>query len=166
MKRVLLGLLVVGVLAGCLKSESEQKCNYNECNVIAPAAEIQAVQSYLTNNGITATQHCSGMFYSITQEGTGVKPNFCNAVTINYEGKLTNGTVFDRAPQAPPNDRPATFNLAGVIAGFRIGVPLVKTGGKVTLYIPPSLGYGSLQQGTIPANSILIFNVELLGGQI
>ena len=165
MKKVLLGLLVVSVFAGCLKGDNKQECNYNECSKVAPASEIQALQSYLTSNGITATQHCSGLFYSITQEGTGVRPSYCSTVTINYEGKLTNGTVFDRAPQPPPNDRPATFNLADVIAGFRNGVPLVKTGGKVTLYLPPSLGYGSLQQGSIPANSILIFNVELLGVQ-
>ncbi|MDB5206186.1 MAG: FKBP-type peptidylprolyl isomerase [Flavisolibacter sp.] len=160
MKKIFFGVLVVASLAGCIKGDDEQKCNYNECGVVAPASEIQAVQSYLSANSITAIQHCSGMFYTIEQQGTGTTPTACSYVVFNYKGKLTNGTGFDSTTTAP-----LSIELSRLVTGFKNGLPLLKTGGKMTLYIPPTLGYGSLQQGPIPANSIIIFNVELLGVQ-
>lgn len=157
MKKFILGLLVIAGFSGCLK---EEKCNYNECGVVAPAAEVQAVKDYLAAKGITnATQHCSGLFYVVDTPGSGTAPNFCSTVAVTYEGKLTNETVFDKAPT------PVVFGLGNVITGFRNGIPLVKTGGRVHLYIPPSLGYGSSATGSIPANSILIFDVTLTGAQ-
>ena len=160
MKKILLGALLVSGLAGCVKGDDKQSCQYNECGLVAPAAEVQAVQSYLSSNSITATQHCSGMFYKVDQPGNGATPSVCNVVVFNYKGKLTDGTVFDSTSTTP-----LTYELSRLVTGFKNGLPLIKTGGKVTLYIPPTLGYGSLQQGPIPANSILIFNVELLGVQ-
>ncbi|HET7898449.1 MAG TPA: FKBP-type peptidyl-prolyl cis-trans isomerase, partial [Flavisolibacter sp.] len=156
MKKVLLGLMILGLFSGCLK---EEKCSYNECGTVAPAAEIQAVKDYLTSQNITATQHCSGMFYTIDNAGSGTAPNFCSTVAVTYEGKLTNGTVFDKATS------PVAFNLSQVVTGFRNGIPLVKTGGRVHLYLPPSLAYGSCTNCGVPANSILIFDVTLTGVQ-
>ena len=160
MKKIILALLISSGFAGCVK---EPKCEYNECAAKAPAAEIQSVQAYLQSNNIVATEHCSGMFYTVQQQGTGARPNACGAVSVYYKGMLTNGNVFD---QTQPNS-PAGFNIDGLIAGFRNGLLQMKTGGKMTFYIPPTLGYGSTQQpgSPIPANSILIFEVELLGAQ-
>ncbi len=76
-----------------------------------------------------------------------------------YTGKLVNGTVFDQTP-AGAN---ATLVLGQLIVGWQKGLPLIGTGGKITLYIPPSLGYGSSAVGSVPANSILIFDIELAG---
>lgn len=158
MKNILLALVVIGSLTGCLKngSQNEFTCNYNECAVKAPAAEIEQVKAYLSANNITATEHCSGLLYVIDDPGTGNKPTACSSVLVNYEGRLTNGNTFDKSTS------PVAFSLTGVIKGFQNGVPLVKTGGKIRLFIPPSLGYGSTAQNGIPANSILIFDVELL----
>jgi len=161
MKNFFVGLLILAGLSSCLKGEDNSTCSYDPCGLKAPDSEIQAVQSYLTSNSITATQHCSGLFYTIDLPGTGITPTVCNAVIVNYEGRLTNGTVFDKTQPGAP----ATFNLSQLIAGFKNGVPLIKAGGKITLYVPPSLGYGSQQAGAIPPNSILIFNVELAGVQ-
>ena len=156
MKRLLFILVTfVTVLAGCVK---DPKCTYNECDLKAPSTEIQDLQNYLTNNGIAATQHCSGVFYVIHQQGSGSYPSACGDATLYYKGTLTNGTVFD---ETKPN-QPAAFNLAGLITGFKNGLLQVKAGGKMTMYIPPSLGYGNSPAGTIPANSILIFDVDLL----
>ena len=161
MKNFLLGILILACLSSCLKGETGTTCNYDPCGAKAPDSEIQAVQSYLTSNSITATQHCSGLFYTVDLPGSGATPTVCNYVTVYYEGRLTNGTVFDKTQPGSP----AGFNLSQLITGFKNGIPLIKTGGKITLYVPPSLGYGNQQTGTIPPNSILIFTVELLGIQ-
>lgn len=160
MKNIILALLVIGSFSGCLKNnENTFRCNYNECSVKAPAAEIEQVQAYLTANNINATQHCSGMFYVIDNPGTGPSPSVCNSVLVNYHGKLTDGSTFDQSTSPTP------FQLSGVIRGFQNGLPLIKTGGKIRLFIPPYLGYGSTPRTGIPANSILIFEVELLDMQ-
>lgn len=161
MKRFLSALIIISVFSGCLKGDSGTTCNYNECAAVAPATEIQAVQTYLSNNSIAATQHCSGLFYAIDQPGSGTKPTVCNGVVFHYEGRLTDGTVF----QTTQGGSPVAFNLSGLITGFKNGIPLIGAGGKIRLYIPPSLGYGNQSQPSIPANSILIFTVELVAVQ-
>jgi FKBP-type peptidyl-prolyl cis-trans isomerase FkpA len=74
---------------------------------------------------------------------------------VKYTGRLTNGSVFDSSTGA-------TFALANLITGWQQGIPYIGKGGKITLYLPPSLGYGSQASGSIPANSILIFEIELI----
>lgn len=78
-----------------------------------------------------------------------------STVTVAYEGRLENGTVFDQ------NDR-ATFSLRQVIPGFRDGVVGMHVGETKTFSVPPERGYGSRQVGSIPPNSTLIFEVTLL----
>ncbi|MBA2744707.1 MAG: FKBP-type peptidyl-prolyl cis-trans isomerase [Flavisolibacter sp.] len=149
-----LAIMIMAIFfSGCAKSGDGFKCLYEPCEYVAPASEIAAVQGYLTANSITATQHCSGLFYTISEPGTGQSPTACHAVNVTYEGRLTNGNVFDA--------NTISINLSQVIAGWANGVPLIKQGGKIRLFIPPSLGYGPTAQPGIPANSILIFDVEL-----
>jgi FKBP-type peptidyl-prolyl cis-trans isomerase FkpA len=160
LKIVLTGFMIMTFFSGCLKSASETcNSNYDPCLVKAPASEIQAVQDYLTANGINATQHCSGLFYNIDVMGTGATANVCSDVRVTYEGKLTNGNVFDS------KTIPANLNLSGVILGWKDGIPLIKAGGRIYLYIPPTLAYGNNSSASIPANSILIFRVELVSVQ-
>ena len=157
LKKILTAFFMVSLLTGCLKS-ADVTCNtsFDPCAQKATAAEIQDIQAYLTANGLTATQHCSGIFYNIDVQGTGATPNICSNIGVTYEGKLTNGNVFDSRTS------PIGLNLSGVIAGWKIGIPLIKAGGRIYLYIPPSLGYGSAANGSIPSNSILVFRVELV----
>lgn len=165
MKNFLAFSLISFLLVNCNKFDKDdtggQRCTYDACALKAPAAEIQSVQDYLTANNITATQHCSGLFYKVERAGTGVAPNACSGVTVRYIGKLTDGSIFDQTQGAN------TFSsyLPNLIDGWTNGVPLINTGGKIHLYIPPSLGYGSQANGSIPANSILIFEIELVGVQ-
>jgi FKBP-type peptidyl-prolyl cis-trans isomerase FkpA len=160
MKKTLIGALVVTVLlSSCLKSVDPPVCDptYNPCAVVAPAGEIASVENYLSSKGITdATKHCSGMYYKIDTSGSGETADLCSQVTFNYKGELTDGTVFQETTS------PVTLDLGGLIGGFRNGIPLIKPGGRIYLYIPPSLGYGSQAVGNIPANSILIFRVDLV----
>lgn len=93
--------------------------------------------------------------------GTGAEAKPGTIVTVDYVGKLTNGTVFDSSVD---RKQPLTFTLGaqGIIPGFQVGVNGMKVGGERLLAIPPSLGYGEQQVGTIPPNSTLIFDVKLL----
>ena len=160
LKKIVFGFLVVASFSGCLKnSDLANPCDYDPCEIKAPASEIQQVQTYLTSNNITAIQHCSSLFYDVEVAGTGATPGVCSNITVNYEGRLTNGNVFDASTS------PVTFNLSQVINGWKNGLPLIKAGGRINLYIPPTLAYGSTSQGSIPANSVLIFKVELIAVQ-
>jgi FKBP-type peptidyl-prolyl cis-trans isomerase FkpA len=149
-------LLIVSCVSGCVKKSD---CNYDPCSYKAPDSEIQAVKDYLATQGITnAVQHCSGLFYVIDNAGSGKKVTACSYVTVSYKGSFTNGNIFDQGTGFQ------TY-LDGVIRGWTNGVPLIKKGGKIHLYIPPSLGYGSQPYGPIPGNSILVFEVELTNVQ-
>ena len=161
-QKIFLCLLVIMFFSGCLKDPVIPSCDastYDPCALKAPLSEIQAVQDYLTSNGIAATQHCSGLFYNIDTMGNGVTPNFCSQISFNYVGKLTNGSTFDSSTNT------ATFRLFELIPGWRAGIPLIKSGGTIHLYVPPTLGYGSGGSGTIPGNSILNFRVDLVAVQ-
>ncbi len=96
-----------------------------------------------------------------TQEGSGEAAKPGDTVTVNYVGKLQNGTVFD----ASANHGGAFSFVLGqgrVIQGWEQGLLGMKVGGKRTLTIPPELGYGPNDHGPIPGNSTLIFDIELV----
>jgi FKBP-type peptidyl-prolyl cis-trans isomerase FkpA len=157
----LLLLSIVPFFTGCFKDPEPFKCTYDSCSFKAPQAEILRVQSYLDSLSLTATQHCSGLFYRIDNAGTGPAPEACSGVNVKYIGSLTNGDIFDSTSLG------ANLSLASVISGWRNGLPMLKEGGRIKLYIPPSLGYGNReirQNGVlkIPANSILVFDVQLV----
>ena len=164
MKNIFLVIFIAFTfLSSCAKKDAE--CNSTDSAVVASATEIQNVQNYLNTNNITGTtQYPSGFFYKVTLAGSGAAVvNLCSKVTVKYVGKLTNGNVFDQ------NAAGVSFTLGGLIAGWQKGIPLIKSGGKITLYIPPSLGYGpndkrdpTTNNVIIPGNSILIFDIELV----
>ena len=93
--------------------------------------------------------------------GTGAEAKPGTTVTVDYVGKLADGTVFDSSID---RKQPLVFTLGapGIIPGFQVGVNGMKVGGERLLSIPPSLGYGDQQVGAIPPNSTLIFDVKLI----
>lgn len=93
--------------------------------------------------------------------GTGAEAALGDTVKVNYVGTLTNGKKFDSSYD---RKEPFSFKLGSgeVIKGWDQGVVGMKIGGKRKLTIPPELAYGNQAQGTIPANSTLIFEIELL----
>ena len=95
--------------------------------------------------------------------GTGAVAQAGDVITVDYTGKLQNGTVFDTSIGKTPIQ--FTLGVGQVIPGWDEGLQGMKVGGKRLLIIPPSLGYGSQANGPIPANSTLIFEVDLLGVQ-
>lgn len=151
MKQIFLAFFALTIIGLSCKKDT-QDCG--TVNTTAPASEVEALRQYLDTNNITATEDPRGFFYIIQNAGSGNKPTICNAVQVGYTGKLTNGTVFDSSAGV-------SFYLSGLIPGWQEGIPLIAPGGSITLYLPPSLGYGGAAVGSIPANSILIFDISL-----
>jgi FKBP-type peptidyl-prolyl cis-trans isomerase FkpA len=119
-------------------------------------ADGEAIDNYLSTNSITAQTDASGLRYMITSLGTGAKPTLANSIKVKYKGMLlSNGQIFDQANSA------VVFKLSNLIQGWKIGFQLLPAGSKATLYIPSGLAYGTQATGSIPANSNLIFEVEL-----
>jgi FKBP-type peptidyl-prolyl cis-trans isomerase FkpA len=166
MIKKLLVFSAVAILFVSCKKTNENTCPYTDTAAVAPAAEITAVQNYVTSSHPAAIQHASGLFYEITAAGTGtVNPGVCSSITVKYTGSLTNGFKFDE------NLTGFSERLGGLILGWQKGLPLIKSGGSMSLYIPPSLGYGNRDVKdnngaiVIPANSILVFTIQLVAVQ-
>ena len=99
----------------------------------------------------------SGLQYKVLEKGTGTaKPTDTDVALVEYEGKLLNGTTFDKSQQPTP------MPVAGVVPGFSEALKLMPKGSKYRVWIKPSLGYGDKATGPIPANSALVFDIKLL----
>ena len=161
MLRNLLCLLCVAVFAvSCFKNK-DNGCPYQSSNYVAPQAEQDALATYLDTNDIEATKHPNGFYYRIVNAGTGADSvGLCSQIQVGYEGRLVNGNVFDSSSNF-------IFVLGSVVEGWKKGVPLIRKGGEIVLYLPPSLGYGNVDRKNaagevvIPGNSILIFTIKL-----
>ncbi|WCL82025.1 FKBP-type peptidyl-prolyl cis-trans isomerase [Saprospira sp. CCB-QB6] len=101
----------------------------------------------------------SGIQYEVLKEGKGPKPTITDKVRTHYHGTLLDGSVFDSSVD---RGEPAEFPIQGVIKGWQEVVPMMGTGAKWRVYIPSALAYGAQKRKKIPANSILIFEIELL----
>ena len=138
-----------------LQKELEQK------QVDAAKNTVSTNDQFLAENakkpGVITT--ASGLQYKIIKEGTGAHPTATSMVKVHYKGQLVDNTVFDNSYD---RGEPIEFQLNQVIPGWTEGLQLMKEGGKATLYIPSNLGYGEQTAGSIPPNSVLIFDVELI----
>jgi len=118
----------------------------------------ESLEAYITRANLTSTvtKDPRGFYYQVVTPGTGATPTLSSRVTVFYTGSLTNGNVFDQTGATP-----ASFGLGQLILGWQYGIPLIKAGGRIKLYLPPELGYGSQAAGSIPPNSVLIFDITL-----
>src|SRR5688572_2086804 len=114
--------------------------------------DIEAIDDYLTSNNINAIRDRSGVRMAISTLGTGFPAQSFSKVDVDYIGKLfTDGTVFDEGN--------IKADLENLIPGWRIAFTTLPVGSKATLFIPSYWAYRDVQQGSIPPNSILIFNI-------
>lgn len=133
------------------------------------------IENYLQENNIEAQQTESGLYYVIHEQGSGVEANPLDTVSVNYTGYLLNGDVFDTSSESLAKEKdvfvdgrpygPIDFVLGRdrIIRGWHEGIDLLNKGGKATLYVPSNLGYGpNAASEKIPANSVLVFDVELV----
>lgn len=143
---LLLSLLIFGVLS-CKKDSFDAAKQ--------AAADDTAIQAYIKANNINATKDPSGLYYQVLIPGSGPYPTISSTVNVNYNGQLLNGSVF-----APTSE--LTSSLTTLIKGWQIGIPHVNAGGRILLLIPSGLGYGNNSSGSIPANSVLVFTIDLI----
>ncbi len=139
-----------------LQTRAEEKMA--ETNREAVAAGEKFLEDNAKREGVKTTE--SGLQYEVLKEAEGPKPTADDVVTVHYEGSLTDGTVFDSSiKRGTPIDLP----VGGVIPGWVEGLQLMSVGEKYKLYIPSELAYGEQSPSPlIPANSVLVFELELL----
>jgi FKBP-type peptidyl-prolyl cis-trans isomerase FkpA len=152
-----LGLLVY--LPGCEDlpcNKSVDQSRIDAVDQVQLQADIQGIDAYLDAQGITAVKDVSGVRYVVKTQGFGGTPCLENQVSVIYKGRLlATGKEFDGGI--------AEFKLNELILGWQIVLPMYPKGTKLTIYVPSVFGYGSggTATSTIPANSNLIFDIEL-----
>ena len=141
-----LAVLLLSV-AGCARAQSDG----------------QNPTAFRAQNALADGVHAlpSGVQYKILKSGpaTGPHPTPTDQITVNYEGALLNGQIFDSSYKS---GKPVSFELGGLIPGWIDALQQMRPGDEWIIYVPPSLGYGADQKGPIPPNSVLVFRLELL----
>jgi len=161
MKRIVSCLSILALLMMVTASCSKKN---KSCNPVPVTQEEPDILKYISENGITASRDNSGIYYQILAPGAGISPSNTSKVTINYIGKLLSNVVCDSASNKE-------WPMTSLVTGFQIGLPLIKKGGKIKLILPSSYGYGctpiydASNNVKVPANSILVFDIELLNVQ-
>jgi len=130
-------------------------------SLVSTAALAQSDPLALAAQEKGAVRTASGLVYRILAQGSGPNPTAADTVRVHYRGTLLNGREFDSSHR---RGQPAEFPLARVIPCWTEGVQQLRVGGKAKLTCPASLAYGEREVGggLIPANSVLVFEVELL----
>ncbi|MBS1772091.1 MAG: FKBP-type peptidyl-prolyl cis-trans isomerase [Bacteroidetes bacterium] len=150
-----------------VKTQEEKKAQMAAAAVKQKEIDEKLLQDYFTKNNIKPMKTASGLYYTIEKPGTGGKPSLGDTVSANYTGKLMDGTAFDsNVDPMFQHVQPFEFpvGMRRVIPGWDEGFMLLNKGAKGTLYIPSALAYGanSPDPKKIPANSCMIFTVELV----
>ncbi len=141
-------ILVIAIVAGCNKGPSPEE---------QLTEDISIIQEYVDKKGWSATKTASGLHYVVDVQGAGNQPAPDDDVKVRYTGYFTNDEQFDQSDESG-----VTFNLQQVIQGWTEGIPKFKEGGKGKLLIPSALAYGEEGNSSVPPNTVLIFDVELL----
>jgi FKBP-type peptidyl-prolyl cis-trans isomerase FkpA len=117
------------------------------------ARDVETIDAHLSAKGVSAHRDLSGLRFIIHSLGAGLPPRFDQEVKVKYKGMLLDGTVFEENSTSAP--------LTRYITGWQRAMPLFPKGTVATIYIPSDMAYGSAAKGPIPANAILVFDIEL-----
>jgi len=178
-------LIKVRLGAYDVKSEADMQAFYEEAMAKEQAKaaeraktllveEAKTIEAYISKNNLKAQKTESGLYYVIEKEGTGEATTPGTTLSVNYAGYLITGALFDTSypdlakannmfsEERPYEPLPVNVGMGQVIPGWDEGLMLLKKGSKAKLIIPSPLGYGESGAGAlIPANSILVFDVEV-----
>lgn len=152
---IVFALVVAVWFAGCKEDE--------QCTLVLDNSgvdstylveDIAILDAYLADSGIVAVEDPSGLRYVIDVEGAGATPELCDQVIVNYTGTYLSGRVFDEGDMV-------TLSMNSIIRGWQIGLLQFNAGTEARLFIPSALGYGG-SVGSLPANSLLIFDIKLV----
>ena len=161
--------------AAFMKQMKEQQAKQKAAEAKQLIKDDKTLKDYFASKHITPIKTASGLYYTVKEEGKGDQALAGDSVTMNYTGTLLDGTKFDsNTDTAFKHTQPFQFVLGrgSVIKGWDEGVALLKSGSKAVFYIPSPMAYGAQARPGgganpkgIPANSILLFDVELLSSK-
>lgn len=141
------GVALAVLVAGGAAWWGAEKALAGACSAKAFAAE---------GNGVSAIERtASGLQFQTVKAGTGAKPTDTDVVLLGYKGTLATGKEFDANPRA-------AFPVRGLVPGFTEALKMMQRGGSYKLCLPPAIGYAGQANERIPANSTLLFDVDLL----
>ncbi len=141
MNKLLIGLLTLVLIFGCKDDE--------------PRDPELVIADYIAKEGLNVTTTASGLRYEFQEEGTGDLPVSNSILSLTFTQKLPDGEILSVG--TTPSDNYITNQIAGLQEGLR----LMKAGSKATFIIPPNIGFGNLRVGDVPANSVLIYEIEV-----
>ena len=136
---------VLVTLVGCSTYSDEELSEFDK-----------KIEAYLAKEGVTCERSDSGLYFNIIEQGEGDYVQFQDRVSFTYTGTLLDGAIFDNQQE------PVEFNVADLIGAWKEIMLQVKKGAKVYLAAPPQLAYGSNALDDIPANSVLIYEMDIL----
>jgi len=157
--------IIYKVTLESLRTEKEEKDFADRSMAIQAAIDDKLLQDYFKEKKIKATKTASGLYYKINKAGIGAPAQKGQTVSVNYTGMFMDGKKFDsNVDTAFHHVQPFDLEVGRgmVIRGWDEGLQLLPKGTKATFYIPSSLAYGPNDRNGIPANSILIFDVEIM----
>jgi len=152
-------LMLLTIIVGC--GGEGAPATKLELEKDAPMSNKEAAEAFMQANAVkpNVIQTESGLQYTVIESGSGSTPKLADTVSAHYAGRLLDGSEFDSSYS---RGEPLTIPVGGVIKGWTEALLMMKEGDKWTLFVPPELGYGERGVGPIPANSALIFDIELV----
>ena len=144
---LVMALAVVGITA-CDNDDNQRE------------VDAARIADYIEENNLDAQSTDSGLHYVIEEPGNDEHPDLSHDISIKYAGRFLNGQQFDSS-----NGDVVTFPLANLIQGWQEGIPLFGKGGNGILIVPSHLAYGPSGRGSIPPNSVPVFDIELVDFQ-
>ncbi|MCR5193193.1 MAG: FKBP-type peptidyl-prolyl cis-trans isomerase [Bacteroidales bacterium] len=152
----------------------EERQNFIEAMREQAAEDDEAIKKYMADNNLKATPETSGLYIIVNKKGKGEPVQIGSTIAVNYTGRLMNGKVFDSSIEKVAKENnildpsrkyePFEYQVGAtsLIRGWDEGLMNQPAGSSLTLIMPSRLGYGSRENGAIPANSPLIFDIEIV----
>ena len=162
MKKIYILALATTIIFACKNSRtSEIKMDGGERQNFKTQNEVDAeiINKYVAEKKLNGKLINGGIYAVVSDSGKGERnPTVKDTVVVEYHGYFLNGNIFDETKPG----KTITFPLSNLVEGWKIGIPLLKKGGKATFVLPSSLAYGAQGSGTIPPNSVLAFDITLV----